>query len=258
MSGSSLYIGEVMHQRQDAYAYRFVYRIFSLLVDVDELPTLSKRLRFFSHNRFNLFSLYDRDHGDRDGTSLRAWADQELRVRGIDLQGGRIRLLCFPRVLGYVFNPLTVWYCEHRDGSLRAVICEVRNTFGGIHHYVLSRGGDTPMDWRAESRASKVFHVSPFLSQDMEYRFHFLEPDARIGVYIDEYQRDAHMFKACISARMAPLSDARLLGVFWRVPLMPFKVMAAIHWQALKLWLRGAGFNRMPEHGIYPQRVMKQ
>jgi DUF1365 family protein len=278
MSESHLYLGEVMHQRQDRFSYRFAYKVFNLLVDVDGLPALSERLRFFSHNRFNLFSLHDRDHGGRDGTPLRTWAEQELRIRGIELQGGRIRLLCFPRVLGYVFNPLSVWYCEHRDGSLRAVICEVRNTFGGMHHYVLSRVDGAPMDWHAEYRTSKLFHVSPFLSQDMEYRFRFRTPGERIGVYIDEYaiqgriarepaqagpaereyQGDTSVFKACISARRAPLSDVRLLAVFWLVPLMPFKVMAAIHWQALKLWLRGARFHRMPEHGIYPERAMKQ
>jgi hypothetical protein len=255
---SSVYLGEVMHQRQDKHAYRFVYRVFSLLLDVDELPGLSRRLRFFSHNRFNLFSLRDRDHGARDGTPLREWAVRELLARGIDLEGGSIRLLCFPRVLGYVFNPLSIWYCEHRDGSLRAVICEVRNTFGEMHHYFLCRGDGAPMDWRAEHRASKVFHVSPFLSQDMEYHFRFLAPDARIGVYIDEYQGDALVFKACISARSVPLTDDRLIGMFCGMPLLPFKVMAAIHWQALKLWWRGAKFHRMPEHGIYPERVTRQ
>lgn len=255
---SVVYLGEVMHQRGDRYAYRFAYRVFSLLLDVDELPWLPRRLRFFSHNRFNLFSLHDRDHGARDGMPLREWAEEELSRRGIELQGGRIRLLCFPRVLGYVFNPLSVWYCEHRDGSLRAVICEVRNTFGEMHHYVLAAPDRGPMDWRAEYRADKVFHVSPFLSQDMEYRFRLLEPGARIGVYIDEYCGDTHAFKACISARSVPLTDDRLIGVFCSLPLLPIKVIAAIHWQALKLWLRGAKFHHMPEHGIYTERVTKE
>ena len=121
----------------------------------------------------------------------RAWAERELRRRGVDLQGGRIRLLCFPRVLGYVFNPLSIWYCEHRDGSLRAVICEVRNTFGGMDHYVLAAPDRGPMDWRAEYRADKVFHVSPFLSQDMEYRFRFLHARRRGSASnIDEYEHD--------------------------------------------------------------------
>ena len=255
---SQLYIGTVMHQRQDRHAYRFTYTVFSLLLDLDELRTLPKRLRLFSHNRFNLFGFCDRDHGPRDGSPLRPWAEQYLHERGIELQGGRIRLLCFPRLLGYVFNPLSVWYCEHRDGSLRAVICEVRNTFGEMHHYLLSAPDKGPMDWRAEYRVPKVFHVSPFIAPDMEYRFHLQEPGKWARFYIDEWQGVTNMFKASISAMRAPLTDARLLGAALGVPLMPFKVMAAIHWQAIKLWLRGARFHRMPEHGLYTDRVAKQ
>jgi DUF1365 family protein len=255
---SQLYIGTVMHQRQDRHAYRFIYKIFNLLVDLDELPALPKRLRLFSHNRFNLFSLSDRDHGARDGTPLKAWAEQYLYLHGIDLQGGRIRLLCFPRLLGYVFNPLSVWYCEHRDGSLRAVICEVRNTFGEMHHYLLTAPDRGPMDWSAEYRARKVFHVSPFIAPDMEYRFHLQEPGKWLRFYIDELENDTQIFKACISAMCAPLNDARLLGVALALPLLPFKVMAAIHWQAIKLWLRGAKFHRMPQHGLYTDQVTKR
>jgi len=303
---SQLYIGTVMHQRQDHHAYRFSYKVFNLLLDLDELPALTRRLRLFSHNRFNLFSIDDRDHGPRDGSPLRPWAEQYLRRHGIELEGGRIRLLCFPRLLGYVFNPLSVWYCEHQDGSLRAVICEVRNTFGEMHHYLLTAPDKGPMDWRAEYRARKVFHVSPFIAPDMEYRFHLQEPGKWLRFYISEYEMqgrierepeqagstevspglyrthrvvkpqdgvlqsigatpsaerergsDVTMFKACISAIRAPFTDARLLGVALALPLLPFKVMAAIHWQALKLWLRGAKFHRMPQHGLYTERVTR-
>ena len=254
---SQLYIGTVTHRRQDRHAYRFIYKVFSLLLDLDELPRLPKKLRLFSHNRFNLFSVSDRDHGPRDGTPLKPWAEQYLLLQGIELEGGRIRLLCFPRLLGYVFNPLSVWYCQHRDGSLRAVICEVRNTFGEMHHYLLTAPDKGPMDWRAEYRVPKIFHVSPFIAPDMEYRFHLQEPDKWLRFYIDERQGEAQIFKACISAIRAPLSDARLLGMALALPLMPFKVMAAIHWQAIKLWLRGAKFHRMPLHGLYTDRVTK-
>lgn len=255
---SQLYIGTVMHKRQDRHVYRFSYTVFSLLLDLNELPGLPKRLRFFSHNRFNLFSISDRDHGPRDGSPLRPWVEQYLRENGIELQGGRIRLLCFPRLLGYVFNPLCVWYCEHRDGSLRAVICEVRNTFGEMHHYLLTAPDKGPMDWHAEYRTPKVFHVSPFIAPDMEYRFHLQEPDKWLRFYIDEREGETNIFKACISAIRAPLTDARLLGVAFALPLLPFKVMAAIHWHALKLWLRGAKFHRMPERGLYTDQITKR
>lgn len=250
MSGSALYDGEVMHRRRDRFAYGFTYRVFSLLVDVDELPALERRLRFFSHNRFNLLSFHDRDHGPRDGRPLRAWIEALLRTRGVELEGGSIRLLCFPRLLGFVFNPLSVWYCRHRDGSLRALVCEVRNTFGGMHHYVLSDGG-RPLDWSAEYRARKVFHVSPFVQPEAEYRFRFQEPGERVGVYIKEFTRGAPLLDASIGGRKVPLMDARLLYMFGRMPFMTLKVIAAIHWQALKLWLRRARFHPVPEAGLY-------
>lgn len=255
---TGLYIGTVMHQRRDRHAYRFRYTVFSLLLDLDELQGLPERLHVFSHNRFNLFSLADRDHGPRDGSPLKPWAERYLRENGIDLEGGRIRLLCFPRLLGYVFNPLSVWYCEHRDGSLRAVICEVRNTFGEMHHYLLAAPDRGPMDWQAEYRTRKVFHVSPFIAPDMEYRFRLYQPDHWLRFHIDEYQGEADVFKASFVAMRAPLTASRLLMSSLRIPLLPFKVIAAIHWQALKLWLRGAKFFRMPERGIYTDQVTRR
>lgn len=250
MSKSCLYFGEVMHQRMHEPSYRFVYKVFSLYLDLDELAVLRRRLRFFSHNRFNLFSLHDRDHGPRDGSSLRPWLEALLAERDIELAGGEIRLLCFPRILGYVFNPMCVWYCRHADGTLRAIVCEVRNTFGGMHHYVLSSGG-APMDWGAEYWARKVFHVSPFIGPEAEYSFSFLEPAKRMRVCIDEQVDDRSLLKASIHGRQFPLTDARLLYMFWRLPFMTLKVIAMIHWQALKIWLGGGRFYRSPKSGLY-------
>ena len=248
---SRLYIGDVMHRRLDRFAYRFNYRVFSLLLDLDELPQLPRRLRLFSHNRFSLFSLHDADHGGRDGQPLRPWVEGLLRARGIELEGGRVLLLCFPRVLGYVFNPMSVWYCQHRDGSLRAIVCEVRNTFGEMHHYVLAPTDGGPMNWQPVYHADKVFHVSPFIGPKAEYRFRFEEPAQRMRVHINEFAAGKLLLQAALSGVQVPLTDARLFRAFWRIPLMPFKVMAAIHWQALKIWLRGATFHRMPPRGLY-------
>lgn len=253
-----LYIGAVMHRRQDRHAYHFVYKVFSLLLDLDELPRLSRRLRLFSHNGFNLFGVVDRDHGPRDGTPLKPWAEQYLLLHGIDLAGGRIRLLCFPRFLGWVFNPLSLWYCEHRDGSMRAVICEVRNTFGEMHHYLLTAPDRGPMDWDTEYRVPKVFHVSPFIAPDMEYCFRLQAPGERLRFHIDEKHDGKVMFRASLTAIRTPLTDARLVLSALQIPLLPFKVMAAIHWQALKLWLRGARFYRMPERGLYTGTATKR
>ena len=250
MSESCLYFGEVMHQRLGKLSYRFVYRVFSLYLDIDELPALHRRLRFFSHNRFNLFSLRDSDHGPRDGSPLRPWLEKLLATRGISLDGGKVHLLCFPRVLGYVFNPMCVWYCHHSDGSLKAIVCEVRNTFGGMHHYVLSADG-APMEWRAEYRARKVFHVSPFIQPEAEYRFHFLEPRDRFNVFIDERINGEQLLKASIGGVRLPLTDTKLISMFTRLPFMTLKIMLMIHWQAIKIWLRGGHFHRMPRTGLY-------
>lgn len=254
MNGSRLYFGEVMHRRLREFRYRFVYRVFSLYLDVDELPSLHRRLRLFSYNRFNLVSFHDRDHGPRDGRPLRPWLESLLRAHDIDLEGGPVHLLCFPRILGYGFNPLSVWYCWHADGSLRAIICEVRNTFGGMHHYLLASGG-APLEWRREYRARKEFHVSPFIAPNMEYRFRFRAPGETVGIYISEHEihsiDDRLVLKASISGQRLPLTDANLLGMCGRVPFMTLKVMIMIHWQALKLWVRGGRVRRMPDNGLY-------
>ncbi|MGE5625041.1 MAG: DUF1365 domain-containing protein [Bacillota bacterium] len=250
MNESALYYGEVMHRRLGRLRYFFAYKVFSLFADIDELPVLHRRLRLFSHNRFNLFSLHDRDHGGRDGAPLRPWIEALLKARGVDLDGGRIQLLCFPRILGYVFNPMCVWYCRHRDGSLRALVCEVRNTSGGMHHYVLADGG-RPLAWDADYRAHKVFHVSPFVPSEAEYRFRFREPKERMRVYINEFAGGTALLQASIAGSRLPLTDATLLYMFARLPFMTLKVIAAIHWQALKIWLRGGRFHRMPKAGLY-------
>jgi DUF1365 family protein len=143
-----------------------------------------------------------------------------------------------------------VWYCHHRDGSLKAIVCEVRNTFGGMHHYVLSADG-APMDWRAEYRARKVFHVSPFIQPEAEYRFHFLQPQERLNVFIDAHVAGESLLKAGISGLRMPLTDTKLIYMFGRLPFMTLKIMLMIHWQAIKIWLRGGRFHRMPENGLY-------
>jgi DUF1365 family protein len=234
-----------MHRRLFPVSYRFVYRVFSLLLDIDRLPGTAARLRLFSHNRFNLMSLHDRDHGPRDGTPLRPWIERQLRGHGIDLQGGPVLLLCFPRILGYAFNPLSLWYCHHRDGTLRAVLCEVRNTFGEMHGYLLHDDG-AAMGWPVRAGRRKVFHVSPFISMHARYEFLLTCPGDRLGVCVHEYQDDRLLLVATQRAAGRPLTDAAIASALARYPLMTFEVMAMIHWQALKIWLKGATFYPKP------------
>jgi DUF1365 family protein len=176
-----IYFTRVLHRRLVPVDYCFSYRVFSLLLDLDGLSDLS--LRFLSLNRRNLLSFHERDHGPRDGSALKPWAEDLLRRRGIDTEGGRIHLLCFPRVLGYGFNPLSIWYCHHRDGSLRAVIAEVNNTFGEHHFYLLCNGG-LPLSWPVTESVEKVFHVSPLMGMEATYDFRLAEPSDRLSVLI--------------------------------------------------------------------------
>lgn len=242
---AALYPARVMHRRLIAPFYRFVYRVFYLLLDIDRIDEAARSLRLFSHNRFNLLSFHDRDHGAQRPGQLRQWAERLLAQNGVSLDGGRIRLLCMPRLLGYAFNPISLWYCEHRDGTLRAVIAEVRNTFGERHCYLLASDG-RPLPYEQAQDKDKCFHVSPFLDRIGRYRFTLGRPGERLRVLIHETREGVPILDAALAAERLPLTDAKLLGQVLRMPLMTLKVVAAIHWEALKIWLRGAKFHPKP------------
>jgi DUF1365 family protein len=241
-----VYDARVMHRRLFPVRYRFVYRVFSLLIDIDRVEEAAQHSALFSSEGFNLLSFHVRDHGPRDGTALRPWVEQHLAARGIDLAGGRIRLLCFPRVLGYGFNPLSIWYCEHADGSLRAVLCEVKNTFGEQHGYLLHDGG-AAMSWPVRDEQDKCFHVSPFISMEAHYQFRLSAPEEALQVVIHEYQHGHLMLAAAQTGQARRFDTPTLLRMALAVPFMTLKVMTLIHWQALKIWLKGAPFFRKPE-----------
>jgi len=244
-TAASLYPSRVMHRRRVAPFYRFVYRIFYLLIDVDRIAETAQELRLFSHNRFNLASFYDRDFGLRRPGGLRPWAESILDNAGIDLAGGRVRLLCLPRLLGFAFNPISLWYCEHRDGSLRAVIAEVRNTFGEKHSYLLAAGGG-PMAYDRPLEAEKCFHVSPFFDLVGRYRFTLSEPGERLRVAIHETRAGVPILDATLAGERRALTDGALLALALAMPLMTLKVVAGIHWEALKIWLRGGKYHPKP------------
>lgn len=242
----TIYRSSVMHQRLFPQRYRFVYRVFSLLFDIDRLDHLSKKSRFISHNRWNLFSFHDCDHGARDGSPLRPWLERQLDHFGILLDGGKVQLLCFPRILGYTFNPLSLWFCYHANGELRAILCEVSNTFGESHSYLLADNNHNLPDPVRMSR-NKCFHVSPFIGMQADYRFIIHRPNEKIGVIINEYQNDELMLVATQNGERVELTSMNLLRESLRVPMVTAKVMLMIHWQALKIWLRGGRHHSKPE-----------
>jgi len=266
-TASAMYAGSVMHQRLRPARHRLQYRLFSLLLDLDELPVLARRLRLFSLNRFNLFSLHERDYGSgvvgNHGAGLRAYVEQQLRA-GHLATGGAIRLLTMPRILGHAFNPLSVYFCHALDGTLAAILYEVNNTFGERHSYLL------PVDRHVEregpdretlvQRCAKQFHVSPFLELDMNYEFRVDPPDAkRSGLSVGVIASDAQgvVLNARLDAQRRPLDDAALARVFVTHPLLTLKVVAAIHWEALRLLAKGVRFRAKPASPVHSVTVIK-
>ncbi len=240
---AALYFGRVMHKRLRPFQHRFDYRVVSLWLDIDKVAATARRHRLLSHNRLNLFSFHDRDHGPRDGSPLRPWCEALLGRHGIDIAGGPVWLLTFPRVFGYVFNPLSLYYCHHADGHLAAVIYEVSNTFGEQHSYVLPVDDQQPAQTPVVQSCEKDFYVSPFIGMSATYHFRLTQPDDRLSMLIRQADADGDLLLATLTARRLDLTDGALARAFVTHPMMTWKVIAAIHWQALHLWRKGARYH---------------
>jgi DUF1365 family protein len=254
-AASGLYDGAVVHQRLSPRRHRLRYRLFQLLVDLDALPALDRRLRLFGHNRAAVFSLHDRDHLAGAPTPLRGQIEAMLGDAGIDLAGGRIQLLCMPRVLGYVFNPLSVFYCHRASGGLAAVVLEVNNTFGERHCYVIEAGADGRV---VRSGCAKRFFVSPFLGLDMSYDFRLAAPGAAVATAILARDGDgAPVLSAAFSGRRRDLDDRTLAAAFVSHPLLTLKVVLAIHWEAAKLLTKGVRLRVKPAPPSAPVTVVR-
>lgn len=244
---AALIFGEVMHRRMFPVRYRFVYKVFSLLLDLDRIGEAAAASRWFSRNRFNLLSFYDRDHGPGDGSSLRDWLTGQIARMGLELPIQRIEIQCFPRILGHVFNPLSLWFCYGPDDQPVAVLAEVHNTFGERHSYLLHRGGE-PMPWPVLRHShAKEFHVSPFIGMEADYRFRFARKGDEQSTVIHEYQDQQLMLIAVQRGETRAFSDANLLRALSRFPFVTLKVVAMIHWQALKIWWRGGRYFPKPQ-----------
>ena len=255
---SALYSGWVMHQRLRPLRHRLRYRMFSLLVDVDQLPAVARRLRLFSLNRFNVFSLHERDYTD-GASSLREGVERQLRLAGL-AGGGPICLLTMPRILGYAFNPLNVYFCYTPQGELNAVLYEVNNTFGERHSYLIEVQAAGRCGGVIEQRCAKRLHVSPFLPLHMHYQFRVTAPNAQgapLSIGVAAHDDQGPVLNARFDAHRRPLSDIALAATLVSHPLLTLKVIGAIHWQALRLFIKGLRPLPKPAPPVRPMTVIR-
>ena len=240
---SGLYPGVVAHRRLRPVVHALRYRIFQMLFDLEEIPALSRSLRLFSHNGFNVIGFRDRDHLSGTDAPLRQQIEFHLAEAGIGIDGGAIRVLCMPRILGMVFNPISVYFCHHADGGLAAMLYEVNNTFGQRHCYLLPADG---VDGSVVQDCPKLFYVSPFFGLDMNYRFQVTLPGHAVSVAIQGIADGETMITTSFTGQRQELSDGSLLRAFLSHPLLALKVLGSIHWEALRLWRKGMGLQPRP------------
>ena len=243
MNLNAIYPGTVVHTRLRPVNHRLKYRVFALLLDCDTLDALDKRSRLFSYNRFNLLSLSDRDHGDGSPVAsyLRSLADASP-MRG---EVHRFLMLCYPRILGYVFNPLTVYYGLDEAGTVRLLIYEVNNTFGQRKTYVLPVVAQEQGQAISQSCAKELY-VSPFNDVSGTYSFHVTPPGESLTVGVALRNADGPLLKAYFRGQRRPFTDAALLSALARTGWLTLKVTMAIHFEAARLWLKGLRLVKRP------------
>lgn len=240
MTVSCLYVGEVTHTRVQPVAHALRYRLFQIFLDLDEAPGLSAKSRVFGFNRSALLSFREGDHGDGTLDGLKLQIERRVAAAGLPI-GGAVRVLCLPRVLGFVFNPITVYFCDDDHGRLSAVVYEVNNTFGNRTFYALPAA-----EGAIRQSAAKAMHVSPFMDMDLDYAFLLGRPAEKFGITIRVSRGADLMLTAAFHGERMPFTDAALLRVWAGHPALTFKVVVGIHWEALKLWRKGLKFRPNP------------
>ena len=239
MINSSIYNGQVIHKRFKPKVHSFKYSVFSLLIDLSELELLDKKVNFFSYNKFNWISFYDKDHGERDGSSLIDWVNKNLKKNNITSEKIKIKILCYPRIFGFVFNPLSVFYVYNSNNNLISILYEVKNTFGEQHTYIFRVEKDGNL---IQNNCTKKFHVSPFIKMNCNYFFRLLKPGNKISVIIDQYENEDKILYASQDGIRTDFNTKYLVKSFLNHPLMTFKIIIAIHYEAFKLWSKGIKF----------------
>ena len=236
---SCIYNGEVTHTRFKPVRHFLKYKTFSLLIDLDEINILDKSIGIFSHNKFNIFSFYDKDHGDRDGGNLKGWVISNLKKFQINENITNVKVLCYPRILGYVFNPLSIFYCYEED-KLVAIFYEVKNTFNEQHTYIFKIKNNEQII----QKCRKKFYVSPFMDMETYYNFKLLNPNDKLSVFIKQTDADGTVLTATQTGDKKEFSFKQLAINFLKYPLMTIKIISSIHDEALLLWKKGAIYRK--------------
>ena len=234
IKNSKIYIGKVIHKRFKPKEHYFKYNVFSLLIDLNELEEINKYIKFFSYNKFNIISFYDKDHGDRDGSSIKLWVKKNLRNIGIMTEDISIKLLCYPRIFGYVFNPLSTYFIYNKHSELISIFYEVKNTFGEQHTYIFKAQDEKTV----QNKCKKKFYVSPFIEMDCEYHFKTLNPREQLSVVINQNDKDGKLLFASQDGISKNFNNKNLILSYLTHPLMTFKIIGAIHYEAFKLWAK--------------------
>ena len=234
IKNSKIYTGKVIHKRFKPKEHYFKYNVFSLLIDLNELEEINKYIKFFSYNKFNIISFYDKDHGDRDGSSIKLWVKKNLRNIGIMTEDISIKLLCYPRIFGYVFNPLSTYFIYNKHSELISIFYEVKNTFGEQHTYIFKAQDEKTV----QNKCKKKFYVSPFIEMDCEYHFKTLNPREQLSVVINQNDKDGKLLFASQDGISQDFNNKNLILSYLTHPLMTFKIIGAIHYEAFKLWAK--------------------
>lgn len=248
---SRLLSGRLRHRRMSPKSYRFSYGVYYCEFDLGEIREAARRIWFLSYNRFNIISFLDRDHVREPGVTVNDALRAHLSERGMDVSRARVSLLTNTRILGYVFNPVSFYFVRSPSGELRHVMAEVHNTHGAQYTYDLARASD--QDGVYVSRVEKAFYVSPFIDMEARYEFRVREdPSGSLDIRIDEFQGPLMFFRAQLNLKPRPLTNANVARMMVRYPFMTLKTIGLIHWQGLKLWLRGVPYRPYPGRAAKP------
>jgi DUF1365 family protein len=245
LEGASLYFGKVMHARLKPKLHRFNYSIFSLVIDLDKLDLADRKSALFSVNRKGVTSFHEKDHGPRDGTCLRTHIDN-LLAEGDMARPAKILLWCNPRVFGYTFNPLSIYFCYDSNNEVIALVYQVNNTFGESHCYIARVSNLTTENASIKNSAQKCFYVSPFLDMEMRYDFRIQPPTDNLRIRILEHDKDGPILSATFSGNERKLSSKNITAGICKTMGLTWKVTAGIHFEAFILWFKGIKLRRRP------------